>query len=200
VFFILILRWYWIASVQGDFFVVTKTTWKSFRPHRTHSMDTAYCYSRSSVVRLCVCLCVGHDREPSKNGRTDRDAVGGRTRVGPRNHTLHRAHIGATRWIRWIDLFGGGGAAVATVAVANLLLLLLYCKKVKVARTRLPSVGFRSWSRFLAVSLQVTWIIYLTVDCHYFLPGLQLPPQPLIWLLPVLLLGEQKHNGCEQFA
>ena len=28
-------------------------------------------------------------------------------------------------------------------------------KKVKVAHTRLPSVGFRSWSRFLAVSLQV---------------------------------------------
>ena len=29
-------------------------------------------------------------------------------------------------------------------------------KKVKVARTRLPSVGFRSRSKFLAVSLQVT--------------------------------------------
>jgi len=29
----------------------------------------------------------------------------------------------------------------------------------KVARTRLPSVGFRSWSRLLAVSLQVTWVI-----------------------------------------
>ena len=33
-----------------------------------------------------------------------------------------------------------------------------------------------------------------------FPPGLQLPPQPLRGLLPVLLLGEQKHNGCEQFA
>jgi len=32
-------------------------------------------------------------------------------------------------------------------------------KKVKVAHTRLPSVGFRSWSRFLAVSLQVTWVL-----------------------------------------
>jgi len=33
-------------------------------------------------------------------------------------------------------------------------------------------------------------------------PGarLQLPPQPLRGLLPVLLLGEQRHNGCEQFA
>jgi len=27
-----------------------------------------------------------------------------------------------------------------------------------------------------------------------------LPPQPLRGLLPVLLLGEQRHGGCEQFA
>ena len=27
------------------------------------------------------------------------------------------------------------------------------------------------------------------VGCHYFLPGLQLPPQPLRGLLPILLLG-----------
>jgi len=31
-------------------------------------------------------------------------------------------------------------------------------------------------------------------------PGPQLPPQPLRGLLPVLLLGEQRHNGYEQFA
>jgi len=31
-------------------------------------------------------------------------------------------------------------------------------------------------------------------------PALQLPPQPLRGLLPVLLLSEQRHNGCEQFA
>ena len=73
-------------------------------------------------------------------------------------------------------------------------------KKVKVAHTRLPSVGFRSWSRFLAVSLQVMWVINPAVGCHYFPPGPQLPPQPLTGLLPVLLLGEQRHNGCEQFA
>jgi len=30
--------------------------------------------------------------------------------------------------------------------------------------------------------------------------SLQLPPQPLRGLLPVLLFGEQRHNGCEQFA
>jgi len=49
----------------------------------------------------------------------------------------------------------------------------------KVAHTRLPSVGSRRWSRFLAVSLQVMWVINPAVDCHYFPPGLQLPPQPL---------------------
>jgi len=47
----------------------------------------------------------------------------------------------------------------------------------KVAHTRLPGVGFRSWSRFLAVSLHVMWVINQAVRCHYFQPGLQLPPQ-----------------------
>ena len=73
-------------------------------------------------------------------------------------------------------------------------------KKVKVAHTWLPSVGFRSWSRFLAVSLQVMWVINPAVGCHYLPPGLQLPPQPFRGLLPILLLGEQRHNGREQFA
>ena len=73
-------------------------------------------------------------------------------------------------------------------------------KKVKVAHARLPSVGFRSWSRFMAASLQMTWVINLTVGCHYFPPGLQFPPQPLRGLLPISLLGEQRHNGCEQFV
>jgi len=66
--------------------------------------------------------------------------------------------------------------------------------------SRLSSVGFQSWSRFLAVSMQVTWVINPTLGCHYFTPGLQLPPQPLRGLLPILLLGEQRHNGCKQFA
>jgi len=70
----------------------------------------------------------------------------------------------------------------------------------KVAHTRLPSVGFRSWSRFLAVSLQVTWVINPAVGCDYFPPGPQLPPQPLRGLLPISQLGEQRHDGCEQFA
>jgi len=70
----------------------------------------------------------------------------------------------------------------------------------KVAHTRLPSVGFRSWSRFLAVSLRVTWVINPAVGCHYFPSGPQLPSQPLRGLLPISLLGEQRHDGCEQFA
>ena len=34
----------------------------------------------------------------------------------------------------------------------------------------------------------------------YFPLGPQLPSQPLRGLLPISLLGEQRHNGCEQFA
>jgi len=43
-------------------------------------------------------------------------------------------------------------------------------------------------------------VINPAVGCHYFPPGLQLSRQPLRGLLPILLLGEQRHNGCEQFA
>ena len=73
-------------------------------------------------------------------------------------------------------------------------------RKYNIDHTRLPSIRYRSWSRFLAVSLQITGVINPTVGCHYFLPGPQLPTQPIWWLLPILLLGEQRHNGCEQFA
>jgi len=77
--------------------------------------------------------------------------------------------------------------------------IISWIKKIKVAHTRVPSVGFRSWSQFLAVSLQVTWVINPAVGCHYFPPGLQLPPRAR-GLLPISLLGEQRHNECEQFA
>jgi len=40
----------------------------------------------------------------------------------------------------------------------------------------------------------------MMVGCRYFPPGLQLPSQPLRGLLPILLLGEQRLNGCEQIA
>ena len=49
----------------------------------------------------------------------------------------------------------------------------------KAASTRLPSVRFRSWSRFLTVSLQVTWVINPTVGCHYFPPGPAVTPATL---------------------
>jgi len=55
---------------------------------------------------------------------------------------------------------------------------LLYKGKVKVAHTRLLSIGFRR-SRFLAVSLQVMWVINPAVGCHYFPPGLQLRSWPI---------------------
>ena len=70
--------------------------------------------------------------------------------------------------------------------------------KHRTAHTRLLSVGFRSWSRFLAVSMQVMWVINPAAGCHYFLSGLQLPLQPLRRPLPTSLLGEQRHDGCEQ--
>jgi len=52
-------------------------------------VDAAYCYRRSSVVCLSVCRSVCGNREPSKNGWTDRDAVWGADSGGPRNHVLH---------------------------------------------------------------------------------------------------------------
>ena len=78
-------------------------------------------------------------------------------------------------------------------------------KGKKVTHTRLPSIGFRSWSQCLAVSLQVRWVINPAVGCHYFPTGLQLPPQPLRGLQPVLLLGVNslpktvtwQHHGCD---
>jgi len=72
-------------------------------------------------------------------------------------------------------------------------MLLTFIKKV--AHPRLPSVGFRSWSRFLAVSLQVMWVINPAVGCHYFPPGLQLPPQPLRGLLPICCLVNRGTMG-----
>ena len=33
------------------------------------------------------------------------------------------------------------------------------------------------------------------VGCHYFPPGLQLPPHHLRGLLPILVIGEESHDG-----
>jgi len=120
--------------------------------------------------------------------------------------TLHQQNPPVRNWMCWlvpahpVTNWRIGLYRLACIMAIKWWLLLLYSKKVKVAHTRLPSIGFWSWSRFLAFSLQVMWIINPAVDCHYFPPGLQLPLQPLRGLLPVWLLGEQRHNGCEQFA
>jgi len=46
----------------------------------------------------------------------------------------------------------------------------------------------------------MTWVTNPAVSCHYFPPGPQLPSQPLKGLLPIALLGDPRHDGCEQFA
>ena len=89
-------------------------------------------------------------------------------------------------------LLEGRGTAPVLVPI---MYMLPNTKKVEVAHTRLPSVGFRSWSRFLAVSLQVRWVINPAVRCHYFPPGLQLPSQPLRGLLPISLLVNRGTMG-----
>jgi len=61
-----------------------------------------------------------------------------------------------------------------------------------VAHTWLPSIGFQSWSQFLAVSLHMTRVINPAVSCHYFPPGLQSPSQTLRGLPPIPLLGAQR--------
>ena len=43
-------------------------------------------------------------------------------------------------------------------------------------------------------------VINPAVGYHSFSPDLQLPVQPFRGLLPVSLPGEQRHDGCEQFA
>jgi len=146
-------------------------------------------------VALSVCLCVGRDCERCKIDWTDRNVVCGVdswglkepcSRFGDIDPATGRGSFGGRTWdvqSCWLSAYSPQHKV-----------------RVKVAHTRLPSVGFQSWSRFLAVSLQVTWVINSTVGCHYFLPGLQLPPQPVKGLLPISLLGGQRHDGCEQFA
>ena len=67
----------------------------------------------------------------------------------------------------------------------------------EVAHTRLLSVGSRADPGF---GSQPAGDMSHKPSIHYFLPGPQLPSQPLKGLLPVSLLGEQSHDGCEQFA
>jgi len=84
------------------------------------------------------------------------------------------------RWPQWMPVEARRTAANA--GSATQICRITDAENKKLAHTRLPSVGFRSWSRFFAVSLQVMWVINPAVGCHYFPPGLQLPLQPLTHL------------------
>jgi len=68
----------------------------------------------------------------------------------------------------------------------------------------LPSLRSKKGSPYSITERRVPELIPVLgsqpAGCHYFPPGLQLPPQPLRGLLPMLLLGEHRHDGCEQFA
>ena len=112
-------------------------------------------------------------------------------------HELKKAKVAHTR-LPSIEFRSWSWFLAVSLQVTWVINLFHYTFK-KAALSQLPSVEFRSWSWFLAVSLQVTWVINPAVGCHYFPPGLQLPSQPLRGLLPVLLLGEQRHDGCDQF-
>jgi len=90
-------------------------------------------------------------------------------------------------------------ACDCTIFIVNLLFVI--CKKVKVAHTRFTE---RTVPELIPVlGSQPAGDVNHEPDgigCHYFPPGQQSPPLPLRGLLPILLLGEQWHNGCGQFA
>jgi len=50
------------------------------------AQDVAYCHQYQCSVYVCLCVC--HNHEPYKSGRTDRGAVSVWTRVVPKNHVL----------------------------------------------------------------------------------------------------------------
>ena len=54
--------------------------------------------------------------------------------------------------------------------------------------------------RYLNLEADQTYSVLALSVCEYLPLSLQLPSQPLRGLLPVSLLLEQRHNGCEQFS
>ena len=58
----------WLQHVGRD--VKRRAQHVVVRPHRMHSIDAAYCYTRCGVifVYLCVCLSVRNGDESCKNG------------------------------------------------------------------------------------------------------------------------------------
>ena len=95
------------------------------------------------------------------------------------------------------ELYGGIGPPISAAAV---LVRKKLCKKGKgspcsITERRVPEL-------IPVLGSQPAGDVYHkpAVGCHYIPPGLQLPPQPLRGLLPVFLLGEQRHDGREQFT
>ena len=106
-----------------------------------------------------------------------------------------RANISVLNWVCASSLIGFSCSVVIFTVSRLRRHFILQISKIQDKGKRLPSVGYRSWSRFLAVSLQVAWVINPAVGCHYFPPGLQLPPQLLRGLLPILLLVNRGTTG-----
>ena len=117
------------------------------------------------------------DHRPS--GQRSCDATASTLRSQSRSVHCPRASVSVTTYFVLIGYRHSGETRTLSSqhdysnwAVHTVVCELEKCKKL--AHTGLPSVGFWSWSRFLAVSLQVTWVINPAVGCYYFPPGLQL--------------------------
>jgi len=124
-------------------------------------------------ISIAHSFCMAHGRIQQTNTHTDHATW---------DICSHRPHLWRLR--------GGLIVPMHLLVITSFQVASINIKKMNVARTRLPRDGFRNWSRFLAVSLQATWVLNPAVGCHYFPPGLQLPSQLLRVLLPIWLLGE----------
>ena len=80
--------------------------------------------------------------------------------------SIDRVEIGSAGQQFWTSRLRSGRVG-SRFSVSETRGSVLEGKKVKVAHTRLPSVGFRSWSRFLTVRLQVTWVINPAVGWYW---------------------------------
>ena len=67
------------------------------KPHRQHCKQrmlyAGYCYRRHDVA-WSVCLCVGRNREPSKNGWTDWDTIWDEDLHVPKEPCIRWGHVG----------------------------------------------------------------------------------------------------------
>ena len=63
-----------------------------FRPHRMHSTDAAYCYTRCGVVCLCVSVCLYMYVMRMSHAKWLNRSKCCLARVGPHNHVLDGSH------------------------------------------------------------------------------------------------------------